>query len=158
MTYAGTAHFTERDEQNRVIDPGGVGQGDPRRGHRVGHGPLDAAGQGDQTHVVVHTTLNVTGRPAQFGRGVMAEVGGKLIGIFASNLAEMLAAGDSGAPRRPPSPPPRPLRPLRRRRPRPGATSDRGDTAQTVAGSGPAGAPRRRPAAAGSSSRCPSRS
>jgi hypothetical protein len=49
-------------------------------------------GQGDQTHVVVHTTLNVTGRPAQFGRGVMAEVGGKLIGIFASNLADMLAA------------------------------------------------------------------
>jgi hypothetical protein len=39
----------------------------------------------------VHTTLNVTGRPAQFGRGVMSEVGGKLIGIFAANLAEMLA-------------------------------------------------------------------
>jgi hypothetical protein len=38
----------------------------------------------------------VTGRPAQFGRGVMAEVGGKLIGIFADNLAAMLAA-DSGA-------------------------------------------------------------
>ena len=31
---------------------------------------------GDQTHVIVHTTLNVTGKPAQFGRGVMAEVGG----------------------------------------------------------------------------------
>jgi Bacterial RNA polymerase, alpha chain C terminal domain len=42
--------------------------------------------------VIVNTTLNVTGRPAQFGRGVMAEVGGKLIGIFASNLADMLAA------------------------------------------------------------------
>ena len=54
-------------------------------------------GQGDQTHVIVHTTLNVTGRPAQFGRGVMAEVGGKLIGIFAANLAEMLAAGLGGA-------------------------------------------------------------
>jgi len=39
----------------------------------------------------------VTGRPAQFGRGVMAEVGGKLIGIFASNLADMLAA-DSAQP------------------------------------------------------------
>ena len=49
-------------------------------------------GRGDETYVVVHTTLNVTGRPAQFGRGVMAEVGGKLIGIFASNLADMLSA------------------------------------------------------------------
>ena len=40
----------------------------------------------------MHTTLNVTGKPAQFGRGVMAEVGGRLIGIFADNLAAMLAA------------------------------------------------------------------
>ena len=31
-------------------------------------------GEGDETHVIVHTTLNVTGRPAQFGRGVMTEV------------------------------------------------------------------------------------
>ena len=31
----------------------------------------------------VVTDLNVTGKPAQFGRGVMAEVGAKLIGQFA---------------------------------------------------------------------------
>jgi hypothetical protein len=55
-------------------------------------------GENGHTKVVVHTSLNVTGRPAQFGRGVMAEVGGKLIGIFADNLAAMLAAdGDAGA-------------------------------------------------------------
>jgi hypothetical protein len=47
---------------------------------------------GDQTEVTVLTTLNVTGKPAQFGRGVLNEVGGKLIGIFATNLAEMIAA------------------------------------------------------------------
>jgi hypothetical protein len=40
----------------------------------------------------VHTSLSVTGKPAQFGRGVLSEVGGKLIGIFADNLAAMLAA------------------------------------------------------------------
>jgi hypothetical protein len=51
--------------------------------------------EGDQTKVIVHTTLNVTGRPAQFGRGVMAEVGGKLIGIFAGNLAGMLTADNA---------------------------------------------------------------
>jgi hypothetical protein len=58
-------------------------------------------GENGHTKVVVHTSLNVTGRPAQFGRGVMAEVGGKLIGIFADNLAAMLAAdgdADSGSP------------------------------------------------------------
>jgi hypothetical protein len=33
----------------------------------------------------------VTGRPAQFGRGVMAEVGGRIIGKFATNLAAQLS-------------------------------------------------------------------
>jgi uncharacterized protein len=40
----------------------------------------------------------VTGPPAQFGRGVMADVSAKLIGIFATNLADMLTAGNGSAP------------------------------------------------------------
>ncbi len=48
--------------------------------------------------MTVHTSLNVTGRPAQFGRGVMADVSAKLIGIFATNLADMLTAGNGSAP------------------------------------------------------------
>ncbi|MFI5082554.1 MAG: DNA-directed RNA polymerase subunit alpha C-terminal domain-containing protein, partial [Streptosporangiales bacterium] len=43
--------------------------------------------------VTVHTTMNVTGRPAQFGRGVMADVGGRIIEKFATNLAAQLAVG-----------------------------------------------------------------
>jgi hypothetical protein len=44
----------------------------------------------DATKVTMHTTMNVTGRPAQFGRGVMVEVGGKLVEQFAQNLAQQL--------------------------------------------------------------------
>jgi len=40
--------------------------------------------------------MNVTGRPAQFGRGVMVEVGGKLVQQFATNLAQLIA-GDTGS-------------------------------------------------------------
>jgi hypothetical protein len=40
--------------------------------------------------------MNVTGRPAQFGRGVMVEVGGKLVEQFAANLAKLIA-GDTGS-------------------------------------------------------------
>jgi predicted flap endonuclease-1-like 5' DNA nuclease len=36
--------------------------------------------------------MNVTGRPAQFGRGVMAEVSGRIIEKFAANLAALLAS------------------------------------------------------------------
>jgi carbon monoxide dehydrogenase subunit G len=97
MTYAGTAHFTERDAQNHVIVLEASGKETRGAGTASATVRSTLQEQGDQTHVVVNTTLNVTGRPAQFGRGVMAEVGGKLIGIFASNLAEMLAA-DSAQP------------------------------------------------------------
>jgi hypothetical protein len=42
--------------------------------------------------------MTVTGRPAQFGRGVMAEVGGRIIGKFASNLATQLSGEGAAAP------------------------------------------------------------
>jgi hypothetical protein len=58
----------------------------------------DLHDQVGQTEVTVHTSLNVTGRPAQFGRGMMADVSAKLIGVFASNLADMLATGNGSAP------------------------------------------------------------
>jgi uncharacterized protein len=92
MTYAGTARFTERDPQAHIITLEASGKETRGAGTASATVRSMLEGQGNQTHVVVHTTLNVTGRPAQFGRGVMAEVGGKLIGIFASNLADMLAA------------------------------------------------------------------
>src|SRR6516162_3013626 len=92
MTYAGTARFTERDPDAHVITLEASGKETRGAGTASAKVRSMLEGQDGQTHVIVHTTLNVTGRPAQFGRGVMAEVGGKLIGIFASNLADMLAA------------------------------------------------------------------
>ena len=54
------------------------------------------------TRVLVDTDLKVSGPAAQFGRGVMQDVSGKLMGQFAANLAEEIAAdpalarGDAG--------------------------------------------------------------
>jgi carbon monoxide dehydrogenase subunit G len=96
MTYAGTARFTERDPQAHVITLEASGKETRGAGTASATVRSMLEARGDQTHVIVHTTLNVTGRPAQFGRGVMAEIGGKLIGIFAANLADMLTA-DSAA-------------------------------------------------------------
>jgi carbon monoxide dehydrogenase subunit G len=98
MTYAGTARFTERDPQAHVITLEASGKETRGAGTASARVRSMLEGQDGQTHVIVHTTLNVTGRPAQFGRGVMAEVGGKLIGVFASNLADMLAAEPAGQP------------------------------------------------------------
>ena len=47
------------------------------------------------------TDMTITGRPAQFGRGVISDVGDKIIGQFAACLASKLArAGRGGGARR----------------------------------------------------------
>jgi carbon monoxide dehydrogenase subunit G len=97
MTYAGTAHFTNRDEQARSITLEASGKETRGAGTASAMGRSSLSDEGGQTKVVVHTTMNVTGRPAQFGRGVMAEVGGRIIERFATNLAALLASGPPAA-------------------------------------------------------------
>jgi len=96
MTYAGTAKFTERDTEARVITLEASGKETRGAGTASASVHSRLLPEGDHTMVTVQTTLNVTGKPAQFGRGVMNEVGAKLIGIFADNLAAMLAAESVG--------------------------------------------------------------
>jgi carbon monoxide dehydrogenase subunit G len=98
LTYKGTAKFTERNPETRVVVVEAAGK--ETRGAGTASATVrasltpDASGSG--TEVSMHTTMNVTGRPAQFGRGVMVEVGGKLVEQFATNLAKLIA-GDTGS-------------------------------------------------------------
>jgi uncharacterized protein len=96
LTYRGTATFTERDADARVVVLEASGK--ETRGAGTASATVRAAlepdASGNGTLVTMHTTMNVTGRPAQFGRGVMVEVGGKLVDQFAANLAVML--GEEG--------------------------------------------------------------
>jgi len=94
MTYAGTARFVERDRENGVVRLEASGKETKGAGTASAVVRSVLEDRGDHTAVVVLTTLNVTGKPAQFGRGVMNEVSGKLLGIFAANLAAMLAQAD----------------------------------------------------------------
>jgi carbon monoxide dehydrogenase subunit G len=101
MTYAGNAKFTERDKEAGVVTLQASGKETRGAGTASASVRSQLTAEGDTTQVTVHTNLNVTGKPAQFGRGVMAEVGGKLIGIFADNLAAMLAAEPEAAAAQP---------------------------------------------------------
>jgi len=91
MTYAGSARFTERDEATKTVVLEASGK--ETRGSGTASATIRSSLQDEagQTRVLVRTTMTVTGRPAQFGRGVMAEVGGRIIGKFASNLAAELS-------------------------------------------------------------------
>jgi uncharacterized protein len=99
LTYRGTAKFVERDPDAHhvVLEASGKetrGAGTASATVQASLAP-DASGNG--TQVSMHTTMNVTGRPAQFGRGVMVEVGGKLVEQFAANLAQLIAGDSSPA-------------------------------------------------------------
>jgi len=98
LTYAGKARFTERDEQAKSITLEASGK--ETRGSGTASATVHSwlQDEGGQTRVTVNTTMNVTGRPAQFGRGVMADVGGRIIEKFATNLAAQLASGGQPQP------------------------------------------------------------
>ncbi len=95
LTYQGKASFIEKDEaaHRAVIDARGKDQ----RGNGTAAAVVTAtlAEAGSSTRVDVLTDLNITGRPAQFGRGVMTDVGNKLLGQFADKLAAQLGEGDA---------------------------------------------------------------
>jgi carbon monoxide dehydrogenase subunit G len=95
LTYQGKASFVEKDEaaHKAVIDARGKDQ----RGNGTAAAVVTAtlAAEGSVTRVDVVTDLNITGRPAQFGRGVMTDVGNKLLGQFADKLAAQLGEGDA---------------------------------------------------------------
>lgn len=98
VTYKGEARFAEKDEAKRVVVIDASGKEARGAGTASANVRAELIGEGDSTRVRVETTLNVTGRVAQFGRGVMADVSAKLIDKFAANLAELLASDQGGAP------------------------------------------------------------
>lgn len=90
--YKGVAQFQELDESahTAVLLARGKdarGQGDATANVRATLHP-----KGGGTRVVVETDLAITGKVAQFGRGVLADVSGALMTMFAQRLQEMVAA------------------------------------------------------------------
>ena len=87
VTYNGTATFVEVDEVARRLVVKAAGK--ETRGSGTASATITAAltDKGDSTSVAVTTDLAITGKPAQFGRGVMVDVSNKLLGQFANCLS-----------------------------------------------------------------------
>ena len=96
--YAGTATFVEKDgpAYRAVISAKG------REAHGTGNASATISAQlrpdGDQTVVSVATDLKISGKVAQFGSSVIAEVSEKLLGQFVDSLEATLAAKSDGHP------------------------------------------------------------
>jgi carbon monoxide dehydrogenase subunit G len=97
MTFAGKGRFVERDETARrvVVEASGKDARGGGTAKATVRAVLSAAGP-DATDVKVNTDLAVTGRVAQFGRGMVADVSSRLLGQFTDCLQGKLGEGVAG--------------------------------------------------------------
>src|SRR5690606_34168113 len=90
VEYQGNARFTEIDPERRtaVVEA----KGNQERGAGTASALISASLHEveEGTRVHVSTDLAITGKPAQFGRGVIEDIGDALLGQFATCLAATL--------------------------------------------------------------------
>lgn len=102
LTYKGKGTYVERDDAGHkvVIDASGRDARGNGTAKATVTGTMVADGA-DRTSVTMVTDMTVTGRPAQFGRGVISDVADKIIGQFSACVAEKLtgpgAASSNGS-------------------------------------------------------------
>jgi uncharacterized protein len=98
LVYKGSGEFVDKDAGAHRMTIRASGK--DKRGNGTAGADVVATmteqGPG-QTHVEVVTDLNVTGKPAQFGRGVMQDVSDKLLGQFVDCLADRLGSAGTAA-------------------------------------------------------------
>lgn len=99
LVYNGSGTFVEKDESAHrfVVEA----KGKDKRGNGTAGATvtLTMAGSGaDRTDVEVITDLAITGKPAQFGRGVMQDVSDKLLGQFIDCLEARMGQPEEPAP------------------------------------------------------------
>lgn len=93
--YKGKATFIERDEvaHRAVLEATGRDTRGQGNASATITALLEPSGEG--THVTVTTDLTVTGKVAQFGRGVLADVSAKLLSQFVDNLEQTVLIDDA---------------------------------------------------------------
>ena len=93
--YKGVAQIVEADEANHRVLLKAEGRDTRGQGNASATVTATLVGDGGSTTVNIDTDLNVTGKVAQFGRGVMADVSSKLLGQFADNLKKDVLSGEA---------------------------------------------------------------
>ena len=89
--FKGEAHFVERDDSNHTAMLKAKGRDTGGRGNAEAdiHATAEALSP-TSTKCIVTADLHITGKVAQFGRGIMGDVSRKLIDQFSHNLNTML--------------------------------------------------------------------
>ncbi|MFC4854294.1 SRPBCC family protein [Actinophytocola glycyrrhizae] len=97
LLYKGSGEFLSKDESARTVVIKAAGK--DARGNGTASATVNVSLEADGAATIgkVVTDLSITGKPAQFGRGLIAEVGGKILDTFATCLASKLAPSTTPA-------------------------------------------------------------
>ena len=98
MTFKGDGELVEKDPASRraVIEARGRDAKGNGGAQATVTASLDEHDGVTDVHVV--TDLNMTGKAAQFGGGVMKDVSNRMLAQFADNLAQLIQSGTASAP------------------------------------------------------------
>ena len=88
--YKGSAKFIEKDQSQHRLVLDANGRDTRGAGNAAAEVTAEMTADGDETEIIITTELKVTGKVAQFGRGIMADVSEKLIGQFVESLEQKL--------------------------------------------------------------------
>ncbi|HZP30635.1 MAG TPA: SRPBCC family protein [Acidimicrobiia bacterium] len=94
--YKGAARIVEADQASGRVVIKAEGRDTRGQGNASATVTATLVSDGDGTQVTIDTDLNVTGKVAQFGRGVMADVSSKLLGQFVQSLEENVLSEEAG--------------------------------------------------------------
>ncbi|ADT97646.1 SRPBCC family protein [Mycolicibacterium gilvum] len=97
VSYKGTATYKEKDAAGQRIVLRAEGKETRGSGTAAATVTAQLKDEGDSTHVAIVTDLAISGKAAQFGRGVLADVSGNLIAQFARSLEAELLGGAAPA-------------------------------------------------------------
>jgi len=98
LQYKGSGEFLEKDEAARRVVIKASGKDTRGNGTASATVTVTLRAEGSGTAGAVDTDLSITGKPAQFGRGLISEVGGKILDSFATCLASKLAPAQEPEP------------------------------------------------------------
>jgi carbon monoxide dehydrogenase subunit G len=96
--YKGTARLEQVDNAAHTAVLVGNGRDTRGQGNASATITIEASQDAGGTRVEINTDLSITGKVAQFGRGVMADVSAKLLAQFVENLErDVLSSGETGS-------------------------------------------------------------
>jgi carbon monoxide dehydrogenase subunit G len=96
--YSGTAVFERKDDAAHIGVLRAAGRDSHGQGNASALITATLVAEGDHTKVSVHTDLTITGKVAQFGRGVILDVSAKLLTQFVQCLESSLGSEATEAP------------------------------------------------------------